>query len=202
MMKNIFRASAITIAILANLPLAAQNAAGGTGSAPGRPPKFDFAVTYAPEFIKIANTSGPWQVIAGGSADGVYNLSSRFKHLGVAADLDYESNDAIQPGVNLRQFSMVAGPRYTVKNSFGAAFYVETLFGFVHASNTVLPTSTEFESSATSFAMQLGGGFGIPINQHFGWRVLAVDYVGTRLPNNGDNYQADLRISTGATFHF
>ncbi len=201
-MKNVVRASVIMIAILASLPLVAQTAAGGTESAPSRLAKFEFAVSYAPKFIKIADTAGPWQVMSGAAADAVYDLGKHVKHLGLAADVDFEYAPSIKPGVNLRQFSLVAGPRYTLKNKAGVTFYSEALFGFVHASDSVFPTGSTVSSSASSFAMQFGSGLNLPVTKHLGWRVVEADYIGTKLPNNGDNYQGDWRFSTGITGHF
>ncbi len=89
-----------------------------------------------------------------------------------------------------------------MKSKAGVALYGDALFGFVHASDGVFPTSTTAEPSASSFAMQLGGGFNVPVDKRFGWRAVEVDYIGTKLPNNGDNYQGDVRVSSGLTLHF
>ncbi len=201
-MKNIIRASVMGLVMsalsLAPVPLSAQSSA----PAPTTLSKLDLGLTYSAKFIKVNETSGPWQVVNGVSADGVYNLGPRFRHFGLAADLTYESSDAIKPGVNLKQFTVVAGPRYTLKSKAGATFYAESLFGYVHAFNSVFPSGQTVSSTANSFAMQAGGGASLPFNKTFGWRIFALDYIGTWLPNNSDNYQGDIRVSTGLTFHF
>jgi hypothetical protein len=209
-MKNILRVSVIPIMIsalgLAVIPVAAQSieaksAAPATANLPVFS-RLDFGVTYAAKFIKVENTDGLSQMINGISADGVYNFGGKFKNFGLAADIDYESADAIKPGVNLKQFTVVAGPRYTVKSKIGARVYAQSLFGYVHAFNSVFPSGQSVTSAAGSFAMQLGGGVGVPLTKTFGLRIAEVDYIGTWLPNNNSNSQSDIRVSTGITLHF
>ncbi len=136
------------------------------------------------------------------SAAGVYKLGDKFKGLGLAVDLNFESANAINPGVNLKQFTIVAGPRHTLKTRISPTAYAEALFGFVQAFDSVFPSGQSVTSTANSFAMQIGGGVGVPVRKRFGWSIAEVDYIGTRLPNDSNNSQTDIRLSTGITVHF
>lgn len=68
------------------------------------------------------------------------------KRFGLAFDFNGETGSNLEPGVNLSQFTLVAGPRYTIwkdkKKSHGANLYGEVLGGCVHAFDSVFPTST------------------------------------------------------------
>jgi hypothetical protein len=79
--------------------------------------------------------------------------------------------------------------------------FVESLFGGVHARNGVFPTATGVTPSASSFSLQLGGGWDIAITKEFAIRVFEADYVRTTLPNDSTNVQDHLRLAFGVAFH-
>jgi hypothetical protein len=143
--------------------------------------------------------------LQGASLDAVYWLNPKVKKLGFAIDLNGESASQIAPGVSLHQISLVAGPRYTLWQSKSKGLrpnlYGEGLVGFVHALHTTLPTVPATDS-ATAVAFQAGGGLNLPVGRSMGFRLCELDYIATKLPNNNDTYQGDLRVSGGVIFHF
>jgi hypothetical protein len=167
---------------------------------------FDLGVSYTAKVAKISMLSNSDFVLNGASVDGVYWLGDRVKKLGVAFDFNGEAATNIQPGVNLSQISLVAGPRYTFwrrkSTSLGPSLYGQALVGFVHAFNSEFPESGVLSSSASSFALQTGGGLKWRLTHRTELRVIQADYILTKLPNNADTYQGDARFSTGVICHF
>ncbi len=167
----------------------------------------DFALTYTAERTKIAPSNCGCFWLNGGSGDAAATF---FKGLGIAANLTLNHASDITPGVNLSQFILMAGPRYTYNTSrwtdrrfmkkHDTYLFGEWLLGGVHAYNSVFPTSTGTTPSASAFSMQVGGGANVALTKGFGLRLLELDYVRTTLPNNGSNSQNDLRIAFGVSY--
>jgi hypothetical protein len=200
---------------LAILPCAGQQQSGAvkkTGTSVLD--KFDFGLTFTEKYAKIVNTTGTYFNLPGGSMDVAYNLQ-KAKGWAIAADIQGES--ATQPitlGYGLNQFSFVVGPRYTAweqkcacPDKLKANIYLQAMIGGVHAWDSLFttqttPTTTSNFTHANSFAFQGGGGVNLPLNKHVGLRVGEVDYILTKLPNITNNFQGDIRFSTGLIFHF
>jgi len=209
-MKTMLRASAKLVAMLG---LAALSAAGQAPAAnnkmntpPVAPGGFEFGVTFTYKVAQVASVSGSRFIMPGGSLDGVYYFSRPVKNLGLAFDISGESASAIEPGVNLSQFTFGVGPRYrwplNKNGRHKASFYAQALFGGVHAFNSVFPAPGGVNYNAGSFALQTGGGINLPLTKNLGLRLLEADYVMTKLPNNTNSYQGDVRFSNGLTFRF
>ena len=120
-MKKIMRSSVMlaTILTLALLSAAGQDsgAAGGPAPKPAPAPpagKIDIGVTYTYKIAKIATTTTHFG-LQGASLDGSIPLPRLMKNLSVAFDISGEAKNSIEPGVNLKQFSFVAGPRFTMR---------------------------------------------------------------------------------------
>lgn len=205
-MKTTLRSSVMLAATLGLALLSGAGQSSGVGSTvkPPETDKFDLGITYTYKLAKISNLSGSTFGIQGGSVDGVYWLGEKAPNLGLAFDFNGESASNIKPGVDLNQFTFVAGPRYTLwkdkSKSHGANLYGEVLGGYVHAYNSVFPTSTTAATSANSFSLQAGGGFNLPIAKRIDLRLIEADYILTKLPNASDDIQSDLRLSAGLVF--
>ncbi len=168
----------------------------------------DFAVTYTAERAKVAATNCGCFWLNGASGDAAATF---YKGLGLAANLTLNHASNITPGVNLSQITIVAGPRYTFDTSrlttrhlsgkHPTYLVAESLFGGVHAFSSVFPSTGGTASSASSFAMQLGGGANVTLSKGFGLRLFELDYLRTTLPNNGSNSQNDLRLAFGLSYH-
>jgi len=208
-MKTMLRNSAMLVVTLglAMMSAAGQtSAAGGNASKPATPDRFDLGIAFTYKVAQISNTSQERFVMPGGAVDGVFNLKGRFRNLGLAFDFNAEEAKSIQPGVNLSQVTFVAGPRYTWHDSSPRCnklgIYGQALVGEVHAFNSLFPSSNGVNSSASSFALQLGGGVNLQLTRSMGLRLLEADYVTTKLPNGTNSFQGDMRMSNGLTFRF
>jgi hypothetical protein len=134
---------------------------------------------------------GPFH--AAKSADGPF---------GVAVDIGMENTGSVDgAGYGMTLTTFAAGPRFKLPVRNGQIF-VQALFGMAHGSNSQFPRSDTLVSSASSFDFDLGGGADYRLNQRFSLRVLQLDYLRTALPNNTNNWQNNLRISTGIILHF
>ena len=167
----------------------------------------DYAVTYTAERTKIAPSNCGCFWLNGGSGDVAATF---YRGLGIAGNLTLNHASDITPGVNLSQFILMAGPRYTYDSSrwtergfakkHATYLFGEWLLGGVHAYNSVFPSSAGTTPSASAFSMQLGGGANMELKKGWGLRLLELDYVRTTLPNNGSNSQNDLRIGFGVSY--
>jgi hypothetical protein len=200
MKKLTMMAVILMVAMLAVAPVVAQQkAAPATG---GILDKTDFGLGFTYKWAKAATTTGPEFFIQGGEIDAAYTPGNWWKKfVGVAAEVDGESASSVKPGVNLSQITVAAGPRVTDHCSRGS-FYAESLFGVVHAFNSVFPSGSSVTTSATGFSSQYGGGINVKVTEKIGWRVGEFDWIYTKLPNATDGWQSDMRYSTGVTYHF
>lgn len=201
-MKNILPVSATLAMVLGTLSL---SAAGQTGAPAPSANKFDVAVNFTYKVAKIASTTTSF-VLPGGSADAAYNFGGKVKGLSLVVDLNGESKSNIEPGVNLTQFSMLGGARYTArlaqKNPHAVDLYGQFLGGGVFASNSLFPGPSSTTTSANSSAIQLGGGANIRLTRRIALRLLEADFIATHLPNSTNSRQYDIRFSNGVVFHF
>jgi peptidoglycan-associated lipoprotein len=209
-MTKLLRFSVMLVATLgfAMLPCAGQAAKAVSSDNAAAAGTFDLGLTYTYKLAKLSSTTGWFFGVQGASVDGVYWLGPKAYNLGLAFDLNGETATNIRPNVNLSQISFVAGPRYTLwqykapGRLSGTNVYGQGLVGFVNAFNSIFPTGTAVTTSASSFALQTGGGVNMPLNNKWGLRLFEADYVYTRLPNSSGNYQGDIRFSGGVTYHF
>ena len=165
--------------------------------------KFEIGLTMTYKLAKISMTTDHDFGLRGGAVDATYWLNTS-KRFGVALNVNGETSTNIEPKINLNQITFVAGPRVVLarSNRNMLRVYAEALAGSVYAFDSVFPTSGVPKSSATSVALQTGGGIDLKPRKYFGIRLLEVDYIMTHLPNNADTYQGDLRIASGLILRF
>jgi len=121
-----------------------------------------------------------------------FAVDAGVEHTGKVSNADY--------GLTLTTVS--AGPRFLLPTQKLDSF-VQVLFGFAHGSNSEFPKGNTLVPSASSFAFDLGAGADYPLhNRHVSVRVLQVDYLRTGMPNITSNWQNNLRIGAGVTWHF
>ena len=208
-MKNILPVCATLAMVLGMTPMGAvgQTSAGGAPQPAPTPEsdKFDVAVNFTYKVAKIASTTNRF-VLPGGSLDAAYNFGGKVKGLGLVVDINGESKSNIEPGVNLTQFSVMGGARYTFhlvpKNPHAVDLYGEALGGGVFASNSLFPGLSSTTTSANSSAIQLGGGANIRLTRRIALRLLEADFIATHLPNSTNSRQYDIRFSNGVVFRF
>ena len=192
---------ASTYLIAAVTALGQQQPSKGAGETP--PISADLSVTYSVERSQVAPGTCGCFWFQGAGADAAFTL---WKGLGVGGAMTGEhANQA--PGMNIDKVAYVIGPRYTFAvrphhsgvpplQLFGEAF-----LGGVHGFNSIFPTPTGLNSSATAFALQTGGGINVFASKRFAVRAIEVEYLHTALPNNYSNAQNDLRLGFGVTYH-
>ena len=174
----------------------------------GQPPPVstDLAVTFAAEHSQVVPGQNTFW-LKGEGVDASFNF---WKGWGVAAALNGGSASSVEPSVDVKKISYLAGPRYTWtawQGHAGAAdnrrlqVFGQGLFGGTRGFDGVYPTTGGAETSAHSFALQVGGGVNYYLNKNFGLRLLEADYVRTLLPNAAANIQNNMRLSAGITWH-
>jgi peptidoglycan-associated lipoprotein len=204
-MKNILPVCATLAMVLGMAPLYAVGQTSTGGAPQPAPDKFDVAANFTYKVAKIASTTTRF-VLPGGSLDATYNFGGKVKGLGLVIDLNGESKSNIEPGVNLTQFSVMGGVRYTFhlvpKNPHAVDLYGQFLGGGVFASNSIFPGPSSTTTSANSSAIQLGGGANIRLTRRIALRLLEADFISTKLPNVSGSRQYDVRFSNGVVFRF
>ena len=195
-----------TLALLVGALIFAQAASAQpdhTSQVPKLSRGLDLAFTYTPERAKFAGTNCGCFWLQGGSIDAGFFV---YHGLGFAANLTAQHASDISGKIDLGKTSYLFGPRYTLGTSkllrmeretsvFGQAF-----FGGMHGYDSMFPSGSTINSSANSFAMQIGGGFNMALAKGFGLRVIDAQYVRSSLPNNGNSTQNDLRLGSGITY--
>lgn len=168
------------------------------------PVSADLSVTYSVERSQVAPGSCGCFWFQGAGTDAAVTF---WKGVGIAGAVTGEhANQA--PGMNIDKIAYVIGPRYTFAVQTHHAglpprmqLFGEVLLGSVHGFNSIFPTATGVNPSATSFALQTGGGINTFFSKRFAVRVIEVEYLHTDLPNNYSNVQNDLRLGFGVTYH-
>jgi hypothetical protein len=204
-MKSILPVSATLAMILGVFSL---HAAGQTSPAAMPAPatdNIDVAANFTYKVAKIASTTTNF-VMPGGSLDAAYNFGGKAGGLSLVGDANFEEKSSIEPGVNLRQFSVMGGARYTFRfakyNPHGFDLYGQILGGEVFASHSLFPYPSGATTSASSGAFQAGGGANLRLTHSIALRLVGVDFVSTSLPNSTNNRQYDVRFENGVVFRF
>lgn len=134
------------------------------------------------------NIPGGWHASVAG------NLNSWF---GVAADFSghYGRPDfGLGVGIKTHVHTFTFGPRLSYRKSEKFTPYAHALFGGAHANAGAFGVS----GSQNAFAVALGGGVDVKINDLFAIRVGQADYLLTRFDIPGiDRNQHNFRFSTG-----
>ena len=76
---------------------------------------------------------------------------------------------------------------------------MQGLFCVTYGFNSHFPVSFGSVGSATGFALIGGGGFEVGLARHLAIRRIEADYLPTRLPNEVNGAQNNLRLSAGAS---
>lgn len=120
--------------------------------------------------------------------------------LGVVADVggQYTNIEDEVSRESIRTHSFLFGPRVSVRRKRVTAF-AHALFGTSHINSDATELGQVFLFSDNSFAMALGGGLDININDRFAVRAIQVDYLRTRF---FDETQNKGRVTVGVVFRF
>ena len=101
---------------------------------------------------------------------------------------------------SLSLVSVTGGPRFTYRPHWASRYrvFAQGLVGTVHGFDAPFPTTASpLSTSANALAVFVGGGFDISIGHHLAVRAIQADYGFTQLPNQVNDSQHLLRLSTG-----
>lgn len=153
---------------------------------------------------------------SGGGGTLAYNLTSS---LGLAADLGYCRifGNTFTPGntIDGSEFTYLFGPRLTFRNHSPLTPFFDLNLGATRtalscnsANLNCLNRTAAATFSQNAFAMTVGGGFDIRINNHVSLRAIQAEYLYTRFGNGcpfavcSNNNQNSFRLKSGIVFGF
>lgn len=121
----------------------------------------------------------------------------------VGAEFDaaghYTSINVFGTTVPIRQYSVLAGPRFTYRLP-GLTFFAHGLFGLDRMSANVLGFGSGTDNA---FASVVGGGVDVNFNRSLAIRLLQGDFVLSRhQETNGAGTQRNFRLAAGLVFRF
>jgi hypothetical protein len=167
--------------------------------------KFDLFAGYS--YVR-ANPNGPTLPsfnMNGGEASLAYNANSWLS--GVVDFAGYRTSRLtfLEPrDFKGNMYTYLFGPRISYRHLGRFTPFGQTLFGVAHALN-----GTYLNGKQTDFAMTVGGGFDFRLSQRVSIRPIQADYLLTHFSefesfqmNTSNSTQNNVRVSTGAVFHF
>jgi hypothetical protein len=163
------------------------------------PARFEVALTYDSVLANITTGNEFW--MQGGSIQIQARL---WRGLGVMADVAGLHTAAVNDsGAGLDLITATFGPRYTWSPRHRKiVFFGHVLAGEAHGMNSIFPSTTGFNSSGNSLALQIGGGINLPITRHFSLRAFDANWLRTQLPNATTNVQNNSRLGAGVLYRF
>ena len=152
--------------------------------------------TYAANHANTTSTDSFW--MQGGSAE-IAGYTRH--HLGLVASVSGYHSAATPSHNPVSLVIPVFGPRFLWPFHPGArlplAIFGHSLVGEAHGFSGAYPASGGTTPSASSLAIQTGGGVDLGISRHLAWRVVEADWLRTSLPNASTGVQNNLRLTTG-----
>jgi hypothetical protein len=100
---------------------------------------------------------------------------------------------------NTDTLTILAGPRFTARNEYATTF-MHVLFGRTRSRSEVRTLDMNFDTEEKSFAVAIGGGIDVNVTEHFGFRILQVEYALTRFNSGIRSNQHNLRAGIGFVF--
>lgn len=159
----------------------------------------EIAVTYDASRAVVISGNSFW--MQGGSVQ----MYGRFWHgLGGVADVAGLHTGSIHgSGVGLDLVTATFGPRYTWSPPGGRySIFGQALTGEANGINSTFPGASQSVSSASSLAMELGGGVNLRFKRHVAIRAFEADWLRTQLPNSTTSVQNNLRLGAGVLLLF
>ncbi len=169
------------------------------GQSEGGKSRFDVAFTYNPMLANVTTGNAFW--MQGGTAQFHGGL---WHNLGLMTDVTgLHTGNMHTSGVGLNLLAVTFGPSYSWSPSkHPMTIFGQALAGTVHGSNSIFPSSTGFNATGNSLAIEVGGGLDIPVNRHVSVRAVEADWLRTQLPNATTNVQNNLRLGFGFKYRF
>lgn len=157
----------------------------------------DVAMSYNESGANAVGGYGFW--MEGGN---VQVQDRAWRQLGVVADVaGLHTGTTHDPNVGLDLLTMTFGPRYTwspVQHRF--SIFGEFLVGEAFGMDSLFPSGSAVSASASSFALQTGGGIDLPVSRRISIRAFEAEWLRTQLPNATTNVQNNLRLGVGVIY--
>lgn len=140
-------------------------------------------------------------LLNGGSSEELFYV---WKNVAAVAQVaGNRANNIPQSQQGLSLVTYMTGPRYSFRTSRRLTTYGQFLVGGVHGFDTYFPVNNpQPTGAANSFAFAPGGGLEIGIRDWLSIRAVEAEFLVTHLPNNVNEHQHNLRISSGVVFRF
>ena len=154
---------------------------------------------------QVSNTDGVNRssfTLRGGAAEAAWSITDLRKHttLETVADFGVEHTGAVaNADYGLTLTTIAFGPRLKTSVNGKTSIFAQMLYGVALGTGSQFPQSNSFTSSASSYALSLGGGAEIALNKRWSIRAAQLDYLRTGLPNISSNWQNSLRVAGGVT---
>jgi hypothetical protein len=127
-----------------------------------------------------------------------------WRGLGVEADISgFNAQNANNAGVGLAMVTATFGPRYEWSPAHHRyVFFGHGLAGEANGFDSAFPGVGAASGSATSLALQIGGGMDLRVKDRLSLRVFDADWLRTQLPNANTNVQNNIRLGAGVVVRF
>lgn len=140
-------------------------------------------------------------LLNGGSSEGLFHI---WKNVAAVAQVTGSRTDHVpqsQQGLSLLTY--MAGPRYSFSTLHRLTIYGQFVIGGVHGFDGYFPKAdSQSPGAADSLAFAPGGGVEVGVKDWLSVRAVEAEYLATRLPNDVNEHQHNLRISSGVVFRF
>ena len=133
----------------------------------------------------------------GGSGSLAVNIAPT---IGIVGDFGVYHNNT--SGVSTNNFTYLFGPKFAYRGNERVTPYFHILLGGVHASSSFSTPSSSVSESSNAFALAIGGGLDAKVAPHIAIRVAQIDYLLTKLPDDKDDRQNNVRVSAGIVFRW
>jgi hypothetical protein len=164
----------------------------------GSKPGLEVSVVYNSLLTNVVRANRFWMQGAALEADGQF-----WRGLGVEADVSgFHAQNANNAGVGLDMVTATFGPRYTWSRAHRYAFFGHALAGEANGFNSVFPGAGTATSSASSLALEVGGGMDLAVRHRLWVRVCEADWLRTQMPNADTNVQNSVRLAAGVVYRF
>jgi outer membrane immunogenic protein len=140
-------------------------------------------------------------LLNGGSSEELFHL---WKNVAAVAQVTGSRTDSVprsQQGLSL--ITYMAGPRYSFLVAKRLTIYGQVVVGGMHGFDSYFPRSdAQSTGAANSLAFAPGGGVEIGVRDWLSVRAVEAEFLVTHLPNDANDHQHNLRISSGVVFRF
>ncbi|HEV2710697.1 MAG TPA: hypothetical protein VGU67_10820 [Edaphobacter sp.] len=140
-------------------------------------------------------------LLNGGSSEELFHV---WKKVAAVAKVTGSRTDKVQQSQQgLSLITYMAGPRYSFYAAHRLTIYGQFLIGGAHGFDSYFPKADMSSTgAASSMAFAPGGGLEIGVRNWLSIRAVEAEFLVTHLPNDINDHQHNLRISSGVVFRF